>query len=228
MPALQHDIDNGPLVKPGFMVVLSAPSGGGKTSILKHLMASGETAFRYSVSATTRSPRNCEQHGQDYFFLSLDEFQRKVARGDFIEHAIVHGNHYGTLREAVEGWMAEGKIVLTDLDVQGGLSVKQQMGERALLIFIKPPSLAALRERLALRNTDKPDDIDRRLQGAAQEMEMAGHYDFIVENRDLAHTVQEVLKIINQHRNNNSSITKEVAQASLPAGKNFALRDPND
>ncbi len=200
MPALQQDIDNGPLVKPGFMVVLSAPSGGGKTSILKNLMASGETAFRYSVSATTRSPRNCEQHGQDYFFLTAEEFQRKVAQGEFIEHAVVHGNHYGTLREKVEEWMAEGKIVLTDLDVQGGISVKQQMGERALLIFIQPPSLVTLRERLAQRNTEKPEDIDLRLQIATQEMEMAGRYDFTVENRDLEHTVQEVLKLIKQHR----------------------------
>ncbi len=200
MHALQREIDNGPLVKPGFMVVLSAPSGGGKTSILKQLMASGETAFRYSVSATTRSPRDCEQHGQDYFFLSLDEFQRKAAQGDFIEHALVHGNYYGTLREAVERWMAEGKIVLTDLDVQGGLNVKKQMGDRALLIFIKPPSMESLRQRLALRNTDKAEEIDLRLQGAAQELEMAGRYDFVLENRDLAHTVQEVLRIIKQHR----------------------------
>lgn len=200
MPALQQDFHNGPLVKPGFIVVLSAPSGGGKTSILKQLMASGDTAFRYSVSATTRAPRNCEQHGQDYFFLSLEEFQRKVAQGAFIEHAVVHGNYYGTLREVVAGWMAEGKIVLTDLDVQGGISVKQQLGKSALLIFIKPPSLAALRERLALRNTDKPEDIALRLQVAAQEMAMAERYDFVVENHDLEHTVQEVLKIINQHR----------------------------
>lgn len=200
MPALHQDNHNGPLVKPGFIAVLSAPSGGGKTSILKQLMASGDTAFRYSVSATTRAPRNCEQHGQDYFFLSLEEFQRKVAQGAFIEHAVVHGNYYGTLREVVTGWMAEGKIVLTDLDVQGGISVKQQLGKSALLIFIKPPSLAALRERLALRNTDKPEDIALRLQVAAQEMAMAERYDFVVENHDLERTVQEVIKIINQHR----------------------------
>jgi guanylate kinase len=200
MPALQQDIDNGPLAKPGFMVVLSAPSGGGKTSILKQLLASGETAFRYSVSATTRSPRNCEQHGQDYFFLSLEEFQRKAARGEFLEHALVHGNYYGTLREVVESWIAEGKIVLMDIDVQGGLSVKEQMGRRALLIFIKPPSMESLRERLALRNTDKEEEIDLRLQGAKQEMETAERYDFVLENRDLERTVQEVLRIINQHR----------------------------
>lgn len=200
MRAPQQQNDHRQSGTPGFMVVLSAPSGGGKTSILKRLMASGEPAFRYSVSATTRAPRNCEQHGQDYFFLGMEEFQKKVARGEFLEHALVHGNYYGTLREVVESWMAEGQIVLTDLDVQGGLNVKQQMGERALLIFIQPPSLDSLRERLAIRNTDKPEEIHVRLQGATQEMEMAERYDYVLENRDLEQTVQEVLRIINRHR----------------------------
>lgn len=200
MHALPPQTNNERLVTSGFLVVLSAPSGAGKTTILKQLIASGETAFRYSVSATTRAPRNGEQHGKDYFFLGLEEFQQRVARNEFLEHAIVHGNHYGTLREVVEAWMAEGKIVLMDLDVQGGLNVKQQLGRRALLIFIQPPSLESLRERLASRNTDEPEVIDLRLRGAESEMEMAKHYDFILENRDLTHTVQEVMKIINQHR----------------------------
>ncbi|MEK7727811.1 MAG: guanylate kinase [candidate division KSB1 bacterium] len=200
MHALQPETDTKQSVTPGFMVVLSAPSGGGKTSILKQLMANGEPAFRYSVSATTRAPRNNEEHGRDYFFLSVAEFEQKAARGEFIEHALVHGNYYGTPRELVQDWIAAGKIVLTDLDVQGGLNVKQQIGARALLIFIKPPSLDSLRERLARRNTDKPEEIDLRLHGAAQEMEMADRYDYVLENRDLEHTVQEVLRIINQHR----------------------------
>ncbi len=196
----QQKIDNGPPITPGFMVVLSAPSGGGKTSILKRLMDYRDAAFRYSVSATTRPPRACEKHGQDYFFFGLEEFKNKAARGEFLEHALVHGNYYGTLREVVEGWMAEGKIVLMDLDVQGGLNVKEQMGERAVLIFIKPPSMESLRNRLAARNTDRSEEIDLRLQSAAQEMEMAEHYDYVLENRDLEHTVQGVMKIINQHR----------------------------
>lgn len=200
MPAPQHKNHNRRKVLPGFMVVLSAPSGGGKTSILKKLMATEERAFCYSISATTRAPRNGEQHGRDYYFIGLQEFHQKAAQGEFLEHALVHGNHYGTLRDAVEFSMAEGKIVLMDLDVQGGLNVKKQMGERAILIFIKPPSMDSLRERLALRNTDKPEDIDIRLQGAARELEMATHYDYVLENHDLDQTVQEVLRIINQHR----------------------------
>lgn len=200
MHAPQPQTNNERLVTSGFLVVLSAPSGAGKTTILKQLIASGESAFRYSVSATTRAPRNGEQHGRDYFFLGLEEFQQRVARNEFLEHAMVHGNHYGTLREVVEAWMAEGKIVLMDLDVQGGLNVKQQLGRRALLIFIQPPSLESLRERLASRNTDEPEVIDLRLRGAESEMEMSKHYDYIIENRDLAHTVQEVMKIINQYR----------------------------
>jgi len=200
MRAQQRHSNNGQPVTPGFMVVLSAPSGGGKTSILKRIMASGDSVFRYSVSATTRAPRNGEKHSHDYFFLGLEEFQKKAAAGEFLEHALVHGNHYGTLRTAVEEWMAEGQIVLMDLDVQGGLNVKEQMGDRALLIFIQPPSITSLRERLAGRNTDKPEEIDVRLQGAAREMEMAKHYDFVLENHDLEQTVQEVMRIIDQHR----------------------------
>lgn len=200
MNAQHHERDRSRKITPGFIVVLSAPSGGGKTSILKKLMATAEKAFCYSVSATTRMPRNGERHGCDYFFIGVQEFHQKIAHGEFLEHAIVHGNYYGTLRSAVERSMAEGKIVLMDLDVQGGLNVKKQMAARAVLIFIKPPSMDSLRERLALRNTDRPEDIDLRLQGAAQELEMATHYDYVLENHDLEQTVQEVLKIINQHR----------------------------
>lgn len=200
MHAPQPENDSRRKIAPGFMVVLSAPSGGGKTSILKKLMTAPEKAFCYSVSATTRAPRNGEQHGIDYYFLGLRDFHQKAAQNEFLEHAIVHGNHYGTLRSAVECAIAEGKIVLMDLDVQGGLNVKKQMGDRAVLIFIKPPSMDSLRERLALRNTDKPEDITVRLQGATQELEMASHYDYVLENHDLDQTVQEVLKIINQHR----------------------------
>lgn len=200
MLAPQHENHSSRKALPGFMVVLSAPSGGGKTSILKKLLATEERDFCYSVSATTRAPRNGERHGADYFFISPQDFHQKAAQGEFLEHAVVHGNHYGTLRAAVECSMAEGKIVLMDLDVQGGLNVKKQMGDRAVLIFIKPPSMDSLRERLALRNTDKPEDITVRLQGATQELEMASHYDYVLENHDLDQTVQEVLKIINQHR----------------------------
>ena len=184
----------------GFMTVLSAPSGGGKTTILKCLLALGDPDFQYSVSATTRKPRDGEVNGRDYQFLSTEEFHRRVQAGEFIEFAFVHGNFYGTPRTSVQTWMAQGKIVLLDLDVQGGLNVKRQIGARALLIFIQPPSLEALRQRLELRNTDKPEDIAARMETARQELEQARFYDHAVINVDLESTVREVREIINHRR----------------------------
>lgn len=189
-----------PSSRAGFMVVLSAPSGGGKTTILKHLLAAGDPDFQYSVSATTRLPRNGEVHGRDYYFMAPEEFHRRAAGNEFIEYANVHGNFYGTPRAQVERAMRQGKIVLLDLDVQGGLNVKRQMGARAVLIFIEPPSLQALRERLAGRNTDKPEDIAARLEAARAELEQARHYDHRIVNNDLENTVQQVREIINQYR----------------------------
>ena len=199
-PHLYHDSDGEPARQHGFAVVLSAPSGGGKTTILRHLLATGDPQFQYSVSATTRPPRAGERQGLDYHFISLEEFHRRVAAGEFIESARVHGNFYGTPSAAVKQWLAQGKIVLLDLDVQGGLNVKQQMGECAVLIFIQPPSPEALRERLHFRNTDKPEDIASRLHTAREEMQQAQLYDHVVVNRDVADTVQQVREIINQYR----------------------------
>ncbi len=182
------------------MTVLSAPSGGGKTTILKCLLAVGDPDFQYSVSATTRQPRNGEVNGRDYYFLTPEEFHRRIQAGEFIEFAYVHGNFYGTPRAEVQTWMAQGKIVLLDLDVQGGLNVKRQMGARALLIFIRPPSLEALRQRLELRNTDRPEDIAARMDTARHELEQAQFYDHVVINMDLESTVRQVREIINHRR----------------------------
>ncbi len=195
-PQLRSASTAGSGCKHGFLVVLSAPSGGGKTTILKHLLASGDPNFQYSVSATTRQARLGEKHGHDYYFLTPEEFHRRAAAGEFLEYALVHGNYYGTPRETVERWMTQGKIVLLDLDVQGGLNVKRQMGERAVLIFIQPPSLEALRERLAIRNTDKPEDIAARLETAREELRQAQFYDHRAVNKDLEQTIQQVREIL--------------------------------
>jgi len=184
----------------GFMVVLSSPSGGGKTTILKRLLDSGDPDFRYSISATTRSPRDGERHGRDYYFLGEDEFHRKVKNGEFLEYAFVHGKYYGTLRRQVLNWIDHGKIVLMDLDVQGGLNVKKQLGERAILIFVQPPSFDSLRERLSARNTDSHEEISARLQVAATEMEASEKYDHVVVNHQIDETVVKVLEIINRYR----------------------------
>lgn len=184
----------------GYLVVISAPSGGGKTTVIRRLLEHREPDFMYSVSATTRAPRPGEQHGRDYFFLSMEEFMSRANDGGFIEWAKVHGNYYGTPKEAVDGWLRAGKLIFMDLDVQGGINVKKQYGDRAILVFIMPPSRESLRDRLMGRNTDSPQAIQTRLDNAAAEMQMAKHFDHVVVNHNLDDTVAAVRTIINQYR----------------------------
>jgi guanylate kinase len=185
----------------GYLVVISAPSGGGKTSVIRRLLEHCEPAFEYSISATTRAARNGEQHGRDYYFLSSEDFMARVEAGGFIEWAQVHNNLYGTPRAPIETWLKDGKFVVMDLDVQGGINVKKQYGARAILIFIKPPSLDSLRLRLLERNTDSQEAIQSRLQAASAEMEMADQYDHVVINYNLDDTVAQIRDIINRYRN---------------------------
>jgi guanylate kinase len=184
----------------GYLVVISAPSGGGKTTVIRRLLENREPDFMYSVSATTRAPRQNEQHGRDYYFLSTEEFIARIHEGGFIEWAEVHGNLYGTPKEPVENWMRAGKFVFMDIDVQGGINVKQQYGAGAILIFIKPPSLESLRNRLISRNTDSPAAIKTRLENAEAELQKAKFYDHVVVNHQLDDTVAEVRALINQYR----------------------------
>ncbi|MDZ7302241.1 MAG: guanylate kinase [candidate division KSB1 bacterium] len=181
-------------------MVISAPSGGGKTTVIRRLLADGEPDFVYSVSATTRPPRPGEQEGHDYYFLSKDQFMAMVRAGALIEWALVHGCLYGTPKEYVDRQLRAGKWIFMDLDVQGGINVKKQYGARAILIFLKPPSLESLRERLIGRSTDSPEAIASRLETAKAELEMANHYDHIVVNHNLDDTVAEVRAILNQYR----------------------------
>ncbi|MDZ7360704.1 MAG: guanylate kinase [candidate division KSB1 bacterium] len=196
----QPETSFGGRAKRGYLVVISAPSGGGKTTVIRRLLENRQPDFAYSVSATTRAPRSNEQHGRDYYFLSDEEFATRIREGGFIEWATVHGNLYGTPKEPVENWLAAGLFVFMDLDVQGGINVKTQYGDRAILIFIKPPSMELLRNRLTVRNTDSPEAIKTRLQNAEAELEKAKFYDHIVVNHQLDDTVAEVRAIINQYR----------------------------
>lgn len=195
-----------PIVEPtaaaptGYLVVISAPSGGGKTSIIRGILESQQRDYAYSVSMTTRPPRPGERHGQDYFFVTTQEFQQKIRENGFVEWAEVHNHLYGTPRAPIDEWLANGKSVFMDLDVQGGLNVKKTYGERAILIFIEPPSMESLQTRLRGRNTDSPEDIDVRLQAAARELAMAEQYDQVIINKDLDETVRQVTAIINAHR----------------------------
>jgi guanylate kinase len=184
----------------GYLVVISAPSGGGKTTVIHRLLEHREPDFMYSVSATTRAPRPGEQHGRDYFFVSVEEFMARANGARFVEWAEVHGNYYGTPKEAVDSWLRAGKFIFMDLDVQGGINVKAQYGARAILIFIEPPSFDSLRDRLVGRNTDSPQAIQTRLENAAAELKMAKHYDHVVVNYNLDDTVAEVRAIVNRYR----------------------------
>ncbi len=177
----------------GRMVVLSGPSGCGKSSIAKRLLE--DPGYCFSVSATTRQPRAGEVDGRDYHFLSRDEFREKVRQGAFLEHAEVHGNMYGTLREPVEEQVAAGIHVLLDIDVQGALQLKAQ-GVPGLYLFIAPPSFEELRRRLVGRGTDAPEVIERRLQKAEDEYRERVKYDHVVTNDDLDRAVAEVRDLI--------------------------------
>ena len=181
------------------IVALTAPSGAGKTTIARRLtQALPET--RFSISATTRAPRSGERDSVDYFFLTEDAFRRRVEEGDFIEFESYAGHLYGTLRSEIERIAAEG-VALLDIDVRGALNVKRLYGDEALTLFIKPPSLAVLAERLRNRRTESEEALATRLDRAEMEMAYAPDFDAVVVNDDLetavAETVERVRAFLN-------------------------------
>ncbi len=184
--------------RPGLLLVLSAPSGAGKTTICETLLASDRKLVR-SVSATTRTPRGGERDGRDYYYWTEAEFDRAVRRGRFLEWANVHGHRYGTLRSEVTRLQRGGRDVVLVIDVQGGLAVKRKF-PGALLIFVRPPSIAALEKRLRGRGTDRAADIRGRLQNARWELAQAPRYDHQVINARLADAVARVREILDRER----------------------------
>ena len=179
-----------PEVRP---VVLSAPSGAGKTTIARALVE-GEEDFVFSISATTRSPREGEAHGVDYWFLSEEEFLRMVDDGDFAEWAKVHGDLYGTPKENLARAGQDGLRVVLDIDVQGAMQIREAVPE-ALLLFILPPSVELFFLRLTGRGTEEEETLRRRMNTALQELEVAEAFDFLVINGDLDEAVREVRKL---------------------------------
>ena len=184
--------------KKGKLIVFSAPSGSGKTTLVRHLLAQ-DIPFGFSVSATSRLPRGAEQDGVDYYFLSEAEFREKMAQNAFLEYEEVYsGTFYGTLRSEVERLWADGKHVLFDIDVVGGLNIKKQFPKECLALFVQPPSIEELEKRLRGRETDSEETIQQRLAKATEELAYAPQFDRVIVNDDLETAQQEVRKAIEQ------------------------------
>lgn len=178
------------------LVIFSAPSGAGKSTIVNHLLKAGYD-IEFSISATSRAPRGNERNGVEYYFLSPDEFRNKIANDEFIEFEEVYKDcYYGTLRSEIERIGSKGKNIVFDVDVVGGLNIKKQYGDRALLIFIAPPSIEILRERLTGRGTDAPEMINLRIAKAEYELSFAPHFDVTIVNDNLEVAKDEAEKVI--------------------------------
>lgn len=181
----------------GKLVVIAAPSGSGKTSIAREILRRNST-LRFSVSATTRPIRAGEVDGKDYFFLTPDEFRARVAAGEFVEWEEIYGNYYGTLQSEVDAALRQGNHLLFDIDVKGALSIKRRYPV-ALLVFIRPPSVAILEERLRGRLTEDAATLERRLARVPMELAQAPHFDHQVVNDVLDRAIAEVQKIVEQY-----------------------------
>lgn len=180
----------------GRLVILSAPSGAGKTSIVRHLLASG-LPLAFSVSATTRPPREGEVHGRDYWFLTVDDFKGSIRAGDFVEWEEVYpGRFYGTLRSELERIWGEGRHALFDIDVIGGLDLKELYQDRALAIFVKPPSVEALEQRLRERGTENGDTLRMRIDKAVHELAYEDRFDTVIVNDDLSTACAEAEALV--------------------------------
>lgn len=184
----------------GKFLIVSAPSGSGKSTIVNWLMQEHtELKLSFSISATSRQPRGTEQHGVEYFFLTPEEFRQHIQAGDFLEYEEVYEDRfYGTLRQPVEEKASKGINVVFDVDVKGGVNIKKQFGNRALSLFIQPPSVEELRRRLILRNTDSAEQIEERVSKAAYEMTFAPQFDHIVVNDNLETAKAETLRLVSE------------------------------
>jgi guanylate kinase len=178
------------------LIVLSAPSGAGKTTIAHAILSKHPADVMFSVSATTRTQRPGERDGIDYYFVTREKFEELIASGALIEYEEIFGNYYGTPVSEVERARGMGKRLIFDIDVKGGISIRRKFPEESLLIFIAPPDLKTLEERLRARKTESDETVTRRLGRAAMEMEMAKEYDHIVVNDNLERAIAEVEKLV--------------------------------
>ncbi len=180
----------------GKLVIISGPSGTGKTTIVKHLLDNGLN-LAFSVSATTREPRAGEKHGTDYYFLPVEEFRTKIENGEFVEwQEVYNAILYGTLRKEMQRIWSNGCHVLFDVDVKGGINLKKIFGNRSIALFIMPPSIDDLRKRLAKRGSESPEKMKMRLDKAEEEMNLSNQFDTIIVNKDLDVAREETLQMV--------------------------------
>lgn len=181
----------------GKVIIFSAPSGAGKSTVVQHLLTK-YNCLEFSVSATSRKPRGEERDGKEYFFLTPEEFKQRIDKGEFVEYEEVYaGFYYGTLKSEVERIWEKGNTIVFDIDVKGGVNLKKLYGDNALAIFVCPPSVEVLRQRLIGRGTDSPEAIEKRVAKAEYEMTFADNFDKILVNNDLEKCLREAEATIN-------------------------------
>ena len=184
----------------GKLIVFSAPSGSGKTTIVRHLLKQEHLNLAFSVSATSREPRGKEEHGEDYYFMSAKEFKQHIKAEDFLEwEEVYRDNFYGTLKSEVERLWSEGKHVIFDIDVAGGLRIKRKFPEKTLAVFVKPPSIDELKIRLKKRKTESEEKINMRIAKASVELATAPQFDHVIKNYDLNTALEESVALVEDY-----------------------------
>jgi len=190
----------------GKLIVFSAPSGSGKTTIVRHLLGLEKLNLEFSISATSRAPRGNEKEGEDYYFISTQQFKKHIKNEDFLEwEEVYRDNFYGTLKREVERIWAQGKNVIFDIDVAGGLRIKKKFPKETLAVFVKPPSVDELKIRLKKRQTESAEKINMRIAKASVEMATAPQFDFIIVNDDLNTALEEAENLVASHIQSSTS-----------------------
>lgn len=190
----------------GKLIVFSAPSGSGKTTIVRHLLKQEDLNLEFSISAATREARGEEVNGKDYYFMSLDQFKQHIKNEDFVEwEEVYRDNFYGTLKSEVERIWAKGKNVIFDIDVAGGLRIKSKFPKETLAVFVKPPSVDELKRRLKERSTESDEKINMRIAKAHVELATAPQFDIVIKNYDLDVALDEAYQLVKEFINTNST-----------------------